>query len=78
MSQVDMNQALSEISKFIEIALNGEEVILTPKNQPMVKLVPMQPNRKRPSLFGSDKGLISISDDFDEDDEDFELYIMMR
>ncbi len=39
MTTVDINQALSEIAKFIEIALNGEEVILTQNNQPMVKLV---------------------------------------
>ncbi len=41
----------------------------------MVKLVSIEPSIKRSPLFGSDKNIISISDDFDEPLEDFKDYI---
>ena len=41
----------------------------------MVKLVSIKKDKKRPSLFGSDKDIISISDDFDEPLEDFKDYM---
>ncbi len=75
MKTIDINQALPEMSKLIEIAVSGEEIIITKNNQPMVKLVSLQPLPKRPPLFGSDRGLISISDDFDEPLEDFKDYM---
>jgi hypothetical protein len=40
----------------------------------MVKLVSIEPPIKRSPLFGSDKDVISISDDFDEPLEDFKDY----
>ena len=75
MKTIDINQALTQISKLIEKAVGGEEIIITKNNQPMVKLVSLQPLPKRPPLFGSDRGLISISDDFDEPLEDFKDYM---
>ena len=75
MKTIDINQALPQISKLIEKAVGGEEIIITKNNQPMVKLVSLQPLPKRPALFGSDRGLISITDDFDEPLEDFKDYM---
>jgi len=40
----------------------------------MVKLVSAYPRQTRPPLFGTDKGKISITDDFDEPLEDFQDY----
>ncbi|MCU7244755.1 MAG: DUF2281 domain-containing protein, partial [Microcystis aeruginosa WS75] len=56
-------------------AATGEEIIITRNNQPMVKLVSPQTIPKRPPLFGSDKNIISIGDDFDEPLEDFKDYM---
>jgi prevent-host-death family protein len=75
METIDINQALTEISKLIEKAVDGEEIIITKNNQPIVKLVSLQPLPTRPPLFGSDQGLISITDDFDESLEDFKDYM---
>jgi prevent-host-death family protein len=75
MKTIDINQALTEISELIEKAVDGEEIIITKNNQPLVKLVSLQPLPKRSPLFGSDKGLISITDDFDEPLEDFKDYM---
>jgi len=41
--------------------------------QIMLKILETSP-QKRPPLFGSDKDIISISDDFDEPLADFEEY----
>ena len=75
MKTIDINQALPQISKLIEKAVGGEEIIITKNNQPIVKLISLQPLPKRPPLFGSDRGLISIRDDFDEPLEDFKDYM---
>ncbi|CCQ52683.1 MULTISPECIES: type II toxin-antitoxin system Phd/YefM family antitoxin [Crocosphaera] len=75
METIDINQALPQIKKLLEIASTGEEIIITENNQPMVKLVSIKKDKKRPSLFGSDKDIISISDDFDEPLEDFKDYM---
>ncbi|MEC4816273.1 MAG: type II toxin-antitoxin system prevent-host-death family antitoxin [Scytonema sp. PMC 1069.18] len=75
METIDINQALTEISNLIEKAVDGKEIIITKNNQPIVKLVSIQSLSSRPPLFGSDQGLISITDDFDEPLEDFKDYM---
>lgn len=75
MSKVEVKKAIAKIEELIKLALSGEEVILTENDQPIIKLVPMQPNlTQRPPLFGSDEGIISMSEDFDEPLEDFDEY----
>ncbi|BAY91506.1 MULTISPECIES: type II toxin-antitoxin system Phd/YefM family antitoxin [unclassified Tolypothrix] len=71
MKTIDITQALTEMSDLIAKAVDGEEIIITKNNQPIVKLVSLQPLPQRPPLFGSDQGLISITDDFDEPLEEF-------
>ena len=66
METIDINQALPQMTKLLEIASTGPEIIITKNNQPLVKLVPVQTSKKRDPLFGIDKNIISISDDFDE------------
>jgi prevent-host-death family protein len=75
MQTIDINQALPQITKLLEIASTGEEIIITKNNQPMVKLVSIEIPIKRSPLFGSDKDVISITDDFDEPLEDFKDYV---
>ncbi|NCR42748.1 MAG: type II toxin-antitoxin system prevent-host-death family antitoxin [Microcystis aeruginosa W13-11] len=41
METIDINQALLQIKKLLEIASSGEEIIITQNNEPMVKLVSM-------------------------------------
>jgi prevent-host-death family protein len=74
MQQVDLDEAKSHLSDLIEAAIKGEEVIITQNYQPMVKLVPVSRVRSHPQ-FGSAKGLITMSEDFDEPIEDFNDYI---
>lgn len=74
METIDINLALPQIRKLLELASNGTEIVITDHDQPMVKLVSLKTSRHRPPLFGSDQDIISISDDFDEPLEDFKDY----
>ncbi|NJL84685.1 MAG: type II toxin-antitoxin system Phd/YefM family antitoxin [Chloroflexaceae bacterium] len=74
METIDINQALPHISKLLERASAGEEIVITKNNRPMVKLVSPQTLSTRPPLFGCDRDLIAMSDDFDEPLEDFQDY----
>ncbi len=74
MTQVNIHEAKTHLSKLIELVLNGEEVIIAKGNKPLVKLVLLDellPERK----IGAAKGDVFISADFDDDLEDFEEYM---
>lgn len=61
-------------TKIIEVAISGEEVVITNNGHSVVKLITKPPVKHRPK-FGSAKGLVTISDDFDEPLEDFKDYM---
>lgn len=61
--QTNMHEAKSKLSKLVESALNGEEVIIAKAGKPAVRLVPYTEKAKR--KFGRFKGQISISEEFD-------------
>ncbi len=74
MSQVDIAEAKAKLHELLEIALNGEEVVITKDSHPVVKLVPV-PDKPRRG-FGSMKDLIWVADDFDEPlTEEFQEYM---
>lgn len=76
MQQINLNEASKYLPELIEAAIKGEEIIITKDDQPVVKLVPVPPVKKRhPAKAGSTKGLVTISDDFDEPLEDFKDYM---
>ncbi|MGI8504801.1 MAG: type II toxin-antitoxin system Phd/YefM family antitoxin [Hassallia sp.] len=71
MQQITLAEASQHLSELIEAAINGEEIIIVKDDQPIAKLVPFKHGRRA----GSAKGLIIISDDFDEPLEDFKDYM---
>jgi prevent-host-death family protein len=60
---VNIHDAKTHFSKFIERALKGDEVIIARGGKPLIRLVPYteEPQIRRGGQF---KGLIQISDDF--------------
>ena len=64
MEPVNIHQAKTQLSKLIEAAEQGEEVIIARAGKPVVRLVPVGTAlpRRRP---GSLEGQLLISDDFD-------------
>lgn len=76
MQLITLDQASKHLPEFIEAVMSGEEIIITKDDQPVAKLVAVPPPKKRrPAKAGSAKGLIEISEDFDEPLEDFKEYM---
>lgn len=69
--EIDLKKAMAEANLLIETALEGQEVVITKDDKPVLRLVPVNGVRRH---SGSAKGQISISDDFDKPLEDFAEY----
>lgn len=63
-----MHQAKTHLSKLIERALAGEEIIIAKAGKPMVKLTPAEPAEPLKRELGTWRGKIWIADDFDDED----------
>lgn len=74
MQQINLEEASKHLPDLIEAALRGEEIVIAKDDQPVVKLTPVSPAKRRPQ-FGSAKGLVTISEDFDDPIEDFKDYM---
>jgi prevent-host-death family protein len=74
MYQIELEKAKAQIANLLQSALDGEEVVITQNDQPVLKLVPISSNKSR-RQSGSAKGLLTIADDFDEPLEDFAEYM---
>ncbi len=59
---VNMHQAKSSLSRLVERALAGEEILIARNGEPVVKLVPVLRERK-PRVPGRYKGKIWIAPD---------------
>ena len=70
MYQIELDKAKSQIEALIQTALDGEEVVITRNDEPVLKLVPVSKSNIRRKA-GSAKSMITISEDFDEPLEDF-------
>ena len=63
-NSVNIHQAKTQLSKLVERAASGSEIVITKAGKPMAKLVPLvTTNRVR--KLGILKGKIKIPDDFD-------------
>jgi prevent-host-death family protein len=60
---VNMHEAKTSLSKLVEEAESGEEIIIARAGKPVVRLVPIQPDKKR--RLGQWKGKVKMSADFD-------------
>ena len=69
MAIVNMHEAKTHLSRLVEQALAGEEVIIAKSGKPLVKLAPVG-RELTPRPLGTMKGLIWIAPDFDDTPED--------
>ena len=67
-----IHQAKTHLSKLIQAAIHGEEVIISKRKTPMVRIIPIQsavPKRK----LGGASGLVEfMSEDFNDEIDDFD------
>ena len=66
---VNMHQAKSSLSRLVERALAGEEVVIARNGELLVRLVPIRKERK-PRIPGRLKGKVWIGPDFEFTDEE--------
>jgi prevent-host-death family protein len=62
---VNIFEAKAQLSKLIQMAGNGEDVVIARAGKPVVRLTRLEPVKK-PIVFGLMKGEIHVSDDFDD------------
>ena len=73
--QVNIHEAKTQLSKLIQAALNGKQVIIARGNKPVVRLEVL-PEARSNRKIGNAKGLLlSMADDFDEPLDDFREYM---
>jgi len=72
MTQVSINEAQKNLPELIQKIEQGEMIVITQAGTPVATL---QPAQRTKSGFGSLKGLIKMSDDFDEPLDDFAEYM---
>jgi prevent-host-death family protein len=65
MKVVNLHAAKTHLSRLIEQAAAGEEIVIAKAGKPVARLVPFEP-RHEPRQPGLMKGQIWIADDFDE------------
>lgn len=74
MYQVNIQEAKTNLSALIKKVINGEDVVISKGNKPLVKLVLLKSAKSKRKL-GSAKGKIVIGADFDQPLDDFKEYI---
>ncbi len=65
MPLVNIHAAKTHLSRLVERAAAGEEIIIAKNGKPLAKLVPYR-EEKPPRVLGSMRGQIWIADDFDD------------
>ena len=73
MKVVKISEAKKKLSRLIKEVEDGDEVVIARGNKPVVKLVLVESEQPK-RMIGWAKGLIRISDDFNDPIEDFDEY----
>lgn len=70
-TQVNIHEAKTHLSRLVQRAAAGEEIVIAKAGAPLAKLVPLSPS-KEPRKLGGWEGRVWIADDFDEIDEEIQ------
>ncbi|HEX3764920.1 MAG TPA: type II toxin-antitoxin system Phd/YefM family antitoxin [Kofleriaceae bacterium] len=73
MKVVNVHEAKTHLSRLIQEALEGEEIVIARGNEPLVRLVLVESARPKRSL-GWAKGQVTMAPDFDQPLDDFSDY----
>ena len=74
MIQVTIHEAKIHLSRLIEQALDGEEVIIARNKQPLVKLSVLPEAQRARRIGGAAHVIVQIASDFDAPLPEFESY----
>lgn len=73
MKVVNVHEAKTHLSRLIQEALEGEEIVIARGNEPLVRLVLVESARPKRSV-GWAKGQVTMASDFDAPLDDFSDY----
>ena len=73
MTSVAIEQAQKDLFRLIEDVALGEHVVITKNQVPVAELVPVASPAPKP-IFGSAKGMVKMSEDFEAPVDDFRDY----
>ena len=62
--EVNVHEAKTHLSRLLDQALAGEEVIIMRSGRPLVRLLPVA-IALTPRVLGTAKGMVTMADDFD-------------
>jgi prevent-host-death family protein len=65
MSQINIHQAKSQLSRLVERAASGEEIIIAKAGKPVARLTAIEKRTRRTRRPGGLKGRLWVADDFD-------------
>lgn len=71
MTQINIHEAKTHLSRWIEVVENGceAEIVIARAGKPVAKLVPIDAPKRRQIRFGVAKGQFTMPEDFDAHDE---------
>jgi prevent-host-death family protein len=73
MTTFNIHQAKTHLSRLVDEAVAGGEVVIARANRPLVRLVPVVEARA-PRRLGTAAGRVQIAEDFEAPLEDFDDY----
>jgi len=62
MHEVNVHEAKTHLSKLLMRVAQGEEIVIARAGKPIARLVPVESKSRR--IFGQDKGLFEVPEDF--------------
>lgn len=66
-----MHEAKTQLSRLVDLARNGEDIVIQRSGEPVARLVPVQGLRPIADAFGAMRGEITLAPDFDELPDEF-------
>ncbi len=71
--QINLQNAQEKLPELLQMAINGEEIIILQNKQPLVYFVPHKKKFKR--KIGTARGEVTIKDGFKDIPDDFKEYL---
>ncbi|NEX18622.1 MAG: type II toxin-antitoxin system prevent-host-death family antitoxin [Halochromatium sp.] len=66
MQTINIHEAKTHLSRFVDQAAAGEEIVIARAGKPIARLVPLKPETLQPRPLGLGKGRFSLPKDFDQ------------
>jgi prevent-host-death family protein len=66
-TQVNIHEAKTHLSRLVERAAAGEEIVIARAGKPVARLVPVNGGKPRPQRIGAWKGKVWLADDWDSE-----------